>query len=147
MIHFSRWIRTSQRRDYCANSTQGSYLSLVFFTCLHVHLLTLSLASHLTTSTYPDLDRSNLGNARLQGMPEDVLGGDPTGVLFDWLVSIFFIPYVSPMATCLSLVYSQCLRLDPVPGTMDNTFQVLRSSNMDWLFSHLMGPMLYTDGE
>ena len=24
-----------------------------------------------------------------------MLGGDPTGVLFDWLVAIFFIPYVS----------------------------------------------------
>jgi len=40
------------------------------------------------------LDRSNLGNARLQGLPEDVLGGDPTGVLFDWLVAIFFIPFI-----------------------------------------------------
>ena len=45
--------------------------------------------------TYRDLDRSNLGNARLQGLPEDVLGGDLTGVLFDWLVAILYIPYVS----------------------------------------------------
>ena len=28
------------------------------------------------------LDRSNLGNARLQGLPQDALGGDMTGVLF-----------------------------------------------------------------
>ncbi|KAF8551805.1 MFS general substrate transporter [Imleria badia] len=40
------------------------------------------------------LDRSNLGNARLQGLPQDALGGDPTGLLFDWLVAIFFVPYV-----------------------------------------------------
>ena len=42
-----------------------------------------------------DLDRSNLGNARLMGLP-DVLGKnkDPTGVLFDWVTSTFFISYV-----------------------------------------------------
>jgi hypothetical protein len=42
-----------------------------------------------------DLDRTNLGNARLQGLPEDVLGGDPTGQLFDWINSAFFFSYVS----------------------------------------------------
>ncbi|KAF9010080.1 major facilitator superfamily domain-containing protein [Cyathus striatus] len=41
-----------------------------------------------------DLDRSNLGNARLQGLPEDVLGGDKTGVLFDWVNSVFFFSYI-----------------------------------------------------
>jgi len=40
------------------------------------------------------LDRSNLGNARLQGLPEDILGGDPTGVLFDWINSAFFFTYI-----------------------------------------------------
>ncbi|KAG1745281.1 major facilitator superfamily domain-containing protein [Suillus lakei] len=40
------------------------------------------------------LDRSNLGNARLQGLPQDVLGGDPTGVLFDWVNSAFFFTYI-----------------------------------------------------
>ncbi|KAF4564556.1 hypothetical protein EYR40_010722 [Pleurotus pulmonarius] len=40
------------------------------------------------------LDRSNLGNARLQGLPEDVLGGDPTGILFDWVNSAFFFSYI-----------------------------------------------------
>ena len=53
------------------------------------------------------LDQSNLGNARLRGLPEDVLGGDPTGVLFDWLVAIFFIPYVSgsSMSTSRTLMH------------------------------------------
>ncbi|EAU89471.2 hypothetical protein CC1G_07697 [Coprinopsis cinerea okayama7 len=40
------------------------------------------------------LDRSNLGNARLQGLPEDVLGGDKTGELFDWVVSSFYFSYI-----------------------------------------------------
>ncbi|KAH7925455.1 MFS general substrate transporter [Leucogyrophana mollusca] len=40
------------------------------------------------------LDRSNLGNARLQGLPQDTLGGDPTGVLFDWVNSAFFFSYI-----------------------------------------------------
>jgi len=44
--------------------------------------------------TLTDLDRSNLGNARLQGLPEDVLGGDPNGELFDWINSAFFFTYV-----------------------------------------------------
>lgn len=40
------------------------------------------------------LDRSNLGNARLQGLPEDALGGDPTGALFDWVNAAFYITYI-----------------------------------------------------
>ncbi|KAG6885700.1 hypothetical protein C0992_004962 [Termitomyces sp. T32_za158] len=39
------------------------------------------------------LDRSNLGNARLQGL-KDILGGDPTGKLFDWINSMFFFSFV-----------------------------------------------------
>ncbi|EKM58060.1 uncharacterized protein PHACADRAFT_252046 [Phanerochaete carnosa HHB-10118-sp] len=40
------------------------------------------------------LDRSNLGNARLQGLPQDTLGGDPTGTLFDWVNTGFFFSYI-----------------------------------------------------
>ncbi|KAJ6472639.1 MFS general substrate transporter [Mycena vulgaris] len=40
------------------------------------------------------LDRSNLGNARLQGLPKDTLGGDPTGKKFDWVNSVFFFSYI-----------------------------------------------------
>ncbi|KAL0959650.1 hypothetical protein HGRIS_011351 [Hohenbuehelia grisea] len=40
------------------------------------------------------LDRSNLGNARLQGLPEDALGGDRSGELFDWVNSAFFFSYI-----------------------------------------------------
>ncbi|KIM91500.1 hypothetical protein PILCRDRAFT_670 [Piloderma croceum F 1598] len=54
------------------------------------------------------LDRTNLGNARLQGLPEDVLGGDPTGNLFDWVNSAFFFPYILFMipATVCSKLFS-----------------------------------------
>jgi hypothetical protein len=41
-----------------------------------------------------DLDRTNLGNARLQGLVEENLGGDPTGILFNWVNSAFFFSYV-----------------------------------------------------
>ncbi|KIM91502.1 hypothetical protein PILCRDRAFT_810785 [Piloderma croceum F 1598] len=40
------------------------------------------------------LDRTSLGNARLQGLPEDVLEGDPTGNLFNWVNAAFFFPFI-----------------------------------------------------
>ncbi|KAG0693059.1 major facilitator superfamily domain-containing protein [Suillus ampliporus] len=40
------------------------------------------------------LDRTNLGNARLQGLAEENLNGDPTGKLFDWVNSAFFFSYI-----------------------------------------------------
>ncbi|TFK71297.1 MFS general substrate transporter [Pluteus cervinus] len=49
------------------------------------------------------LDRSNLGNARLQGLPEDVLGGDPTGTLYAWIFSAFFFSYVLCQVPCVIL--------------------------------------------
>ncbi|KIP03888.1 hypothetical protein PHLGIDRAFT_495320 [Phlebiopsis gigantea 11061_1 CR5-6] len=50
------------------------------------------------------LNRSNLGNARLQGLPQDTLGGDPTGILFDWLNSAFFFSYIiCPIPATLAL--------------------------------------------
>ncbi|GJE96543.1 MFS general substrate transporter [Phanerochaete sordida] len=54
------------------------------------------------------LDRSNLGNARLQGLPQDTLGGDPTGMLFDWVNSAFFFSYILCQipATVISKLYS-----------------------------------------
>lgn len=50
-----------------------------------------------------DLDRTNLGNARLQGLPHDILGGDPTGHLFDWANSVFFISYVRSYSVAAAL--------------------------------------------
>ena len=51
--------------------------------------------THSLTTLYQVLDRSNLGNARLQGLPEDTLNGDPTGVKYDWVFSAFYFSYVS----------------------------------------------------
>ncbi|KAL1754194.1 major facilitator superfamily domain-containing protein [Schizophyllum commune] len=53
------------------------------------------------------LDRSNLGNARLQGLPEDALRGDPTGETFDWVNSAFFFSYIIfqlPSNLCSKLI-------------------------------------------
>lgn len=54
------------------------------------------------------LDRSNLGNARLMGLP-NILGKhkDPTGVLFDWVNSAFFFSYIlcQTPATVISKLY------------------------------------------
>jgi len=54
------------------------------------------------------LDRSNLGNARLMGLPS-ILGKnkDPTGVLFDWVNSAFFFSYIlcQTPATVVSKLY------------------------------------------
>ncbi|KAI0002596.1 major facilitator superfamily domain-containing protein [Russula compacta] len=52
------------------------------------------------------LDRSNLGNARLQGLTKDVLRGDPTGKRFDWVNSVFFFSYILCMvpATLLAKI-------------------------------------------
>lgn len=48
------------------------------------------------------LDRSNIGNARLQGLPQSTLHGDPTGVLFDWVTSAFYFSYVRPLPSAFS---------------------------------------------
>ncbi|KAF7351332.1 MFS general substrate transporter [Mycena sanguinolenta] len=52
----------------------------------------LVIASLLYLFAY--LDRSNIGNARLLGLPADTLHGDPTGKLFDWVNSVFFFAYI-----------------------------------------------------
>ncbi|KAJ7717634.1 MFS general substrate transporter [Mycena maculata] len=59
------------------------------------------------------LDRSNLGNARLQGLPQDTLGGDPTGKLFDWVNSIFFFSYIlcQVPASVTSKLFPPCVWL------------------------------------
>ncbi|KAG6379959.1 MFS general substrate transporter [Boletus reticuloceps] len=53
------------------------------------------------------LDRSNLGNARLQGLPQETLHGDPTGVLYNWINSVFYFSYIlcQVPATVLSKLY------------------------------------------
>ncbi len=65
---------------------------MYLFACKSTTSLRTSL--QLSFVFYSDLDRINLGNARLQGLPQDVLHGDPTGVLFDWVNSAFYFSYV-----------------------------------------------------
>lgn len=55
----------------------------------------LFLPLSLTIDLDLDLDRTNLGNARLQGLPQETLHGDPTGILFNWVNSAFYFSYVS----------------------------------------------------
>ena len=79
-----------------------------------------------------DLDRTNLGNARLQGLPEHVLGGDPTGVLFDWANSAFFFSYVShPYA---HLFFAERFSDRPPPDSLsdpgDGHLKIIPSSHL-----------------
>ena len=72
-----------------------------------------------------DLDRSNLGNARLQGLTTDVLGGDPNGQLYGWLVSIFYFPYVCLLDQPGIVLQGSCLLTDPSTSpcyTIDEAF-------------------------
>ena len=61
-----------------------------------------------------------MGNARLQGLPVDILGGDKSGKLFDWINSAFYFSYVR----CLVLLHLQhvltCVFqiICPVPATV-----------------------------
>ena len=91
------------------------------------------------------MDRSNLGNARLQGLPQDTLGGDPTGELFDWVNSAFFFSYVSAM-----LLLSFCGMLKPNADLMSNTrnycFQVIPTTVMARMCCYWMGPVFNTHG-
>ena len=81
---------------------------MYLFSCQY---LERSISAFFTYPPQPlDLDRSNLGNARLQGLAKDVLGGDPSGKRFDWVNSIFFLSYVGP-PVCKSLLSR--LTLDP----------------------------------
>jgi hypothetical protein len=71
--------------------------------CLFVLTRPYLFVTSLTIVIPLDLDRSNLGNARLQGLDVDVLGGDPTGILYDWVNSVFFFSYVSILPKRLQL--------------------------------------------
>lgn len=69
--------------SFCS-PTQGCLVfrsSLLLIICIHIVL-----------------DRTNLGNARLQGLPQETLNGDPTGVLYNWINSMFYFSYVSSIA-------------------------------------------------
>ena len=74
--------------------------------------MSIPFCSGLKRIVFAALDRTNLGNARLQGLPQDILHSDPTGVLFDWANSAFFFSYVR----------SSFHRFD-VPNTMGHLYR------------------------
>ncbi|KAG5652791.1 hypothetical protein H0H81_003621 [Sphagnurus paluster] len=85
------------------------------------------------------LDRSNLGNARLQGLAEDILGGDKTGVLFDWINSVFFVSY--------AVWVNEVFEIDSLSNTSYGDLQAISSSEMDGVFRHWLGYLFHADGE
>jgi len=95
-------------------------------------------------SDHSALDRSNLGNARLQGLPEDVLGGDKTGVLFDWLTSGFYFSYV-----CLSWMTLGTIpdfQEDPISNSSDHFLEIVSTTSVCGHRGHRMGSNIDTYG-
>ncbi|KAI6019896.1 major facilitator superfamily domain-containing protein [Pisolithus orientalis] len=72
------------------------------------------------------LDRSNLGNARLQGLPEEILGGDPKGLLYEWVFSAFYFSYANP-----------------IPGTSYRALKAFPSILLDSHYGDWMGNLFY----
>ncbi|KAH8103124.1 MFS general substrate transporter [Cristinia sonorae] len=75
---------------HSATSFEGSVEERRLVRRLDMRIMPIACIMYL----FAYLDRTNLGNARLQGLPEDTLHGDPTGVLFDWVNSAFFFSYI-----------------------------------------------------
>ena len=109
-----------------------------FSDCIHVLKL-------LTRMSVTDLDRSNLGNARLQGLPDDVLGGDPTGILYDWVNSMFFFPYVRFNLKSFH-TSSELVLPDSTPGPGNNYNETLSSQNMARSRCSRMEHVFYSNG-
>jgi hypothetical protein len=93
-----------------------------------------------------DLDRSNLGNARLQGLAKDVLGGDPSGKRFDWVNSIFFLSYVG-FHICKSHRRDlHWIWLDFVPGSSYHPCQTSPPSTLVGFGGHRLGYLFHPLG-
>lgn len=108
-----------------------------------------------------DLDRSNLGNGRVMGLPQDVLNGDPTGILFDWITSAFFFSYVSVIYILLtsdhvaawyfggkdsSVLTFFILSTDSLPNSCYRPLKAGHSSHLDGLRCDGMGTLLDPHG-
>lgn len=88
----------------------------------------------------PDLDRSNIGNARTMPQSIDaVLGGDSTGALFNWISTyiLFDVADAEPHRKIASIFYFSYV------GTFSPTRQFKRSdSSTDRLFSRSFAKFL-----
>lgn len=113
---------------------------LYLFACEYRLLQTQ--AGLLTSS---DLDRSNLGNARIMNLPQDILGGDPTGMLFDWVNSAFFFSYVSHILRILAVGVCSSI-LDSKHGSGDKLVETLSTPEMDGWYCYRVGSMFDSDG-
>ncbi|KAI0066926.1 MFS general substrate transporter [Artomyces pyxidatus] len=76
--------------DVSLASTTVSHEEKRLLRKLDVRILPIACLMYL----FAYLDRSNLGNARLLGLPQDTLHGDPSGKKFDWVNSAFFFSYI-----------------------------------------------------
>ena len=83
--------------------------SIYSHVCFYHRLSSLLVVPTNITVTSPG--QIDLGNAGLQGLPADTLGGDPSGKLFDWITSAFFFSYVRPLASLL-LIHRVLTRID-----------------------------------
>lgn len=109
-----------------------------------------------------DLDRSNLGNARLQGLPQETLNGDPTGVLYNWVNSAFYFSYVSSCPVfffgkrsarlsvnadlrCHSTPF-KITQSDPLPSSCNDLFQTFPTVLLDGSNRHRMGNLFHFIG-
>ncbi|KAF7980576.1 hypothetical protein HWV62_37751 [Athelia sp. TMB] len=93
------------------------------------------------------LDRTNLGNARLQGLPQDVLGGDPTGRLFDLVTSAFFVSYVRILLLlACKLAVLRYYKLDHLPNPLVDMLENGLPSHLDRGGDYWLGSMLYPHG-
>ncbi|KAG9089759.1 hypothetical protein FS749_001073 [Ceratobasidium sp. UAMH 11750] len=88
--HIKHIIESSEIQDEGVVNAADPCLEKRLVRKLDMTIMPLTCALYLLAY----LDRSNLGNARLQGLPEDVLGGDPTGARFDWVSSMFYLSYI-----------------------------------------------------
>ena len=79
------------------------------------------------------------------GLPKDVLGGDPTGHLFDWVNSAFFFSYVSP-PTQDHTSYPQTPSLDHLPNSCYCYFQTLPPAYLDGVCGFGMGTLFDANG-
>jgi hypothetical protein len=93
-----------------------------------------------------DLDRSNLGNARLQGLAKDVLGGDPTGKRFDWVNSIFFLSYVGSAIAKSHHQHLHRFWLDFMPRPSYHSRQTFTPSTLVGFGGHRLGYLLHPHG-
>ena len=88
-----------------------------------------------------------MGNARLQGLAKDVLGGDPTGKRFDWVNSIFFLSYVRSHIPMQNISKSHGgLWLDFMHGPSDPPCQTPPPSTLVGLGGYRLGYLLHPHG-